>query len=98
MAVDALINTIVAGWDWKDESCAMKVALSVGETLRDEIEMAHWIERAFENGALAQHAAGVSRVQRVPWMINEFMVPVVEKLVRSAAAPPSSVMNSRRFN
>src|SRR5262245_55156275 len=40
VAVDALINTIVAGWDWNDESCAMKVALAVGKDLRDEIEMA----------------------------------------------------------
>jgi Autographiviridae RNA polymerase len=208
VAVDALINTIVAGWDWEDESCAMKVAKAVGETLRDEIEMArlrdpdkidyrrvmgaknrhaalcryrtldwsnrvlvragwwllncaeacdlfeseqcevgrnvltlpkiadgHWeeikklreelslarpyylphdkappdwtswraeygpdrmpatfvrdehpdtvvaIQDAFESGQLDQHAKGVSNVQRVPWMINEFMVPVVEKLV-----------------
>lgn len=40
MAVDALINTIVAGWDWNDESAAMKVAKTVGETLLDEFEMA----------------------------------------------------------
>src|SRR5262249_54097902 len=40
VAVDALINTIVAGWDWEDESAAMKVALAVGKDLRDEIEMA----------------------------------------------------------
>lgn len=40
VAVDALINTIVAGWDWEDESAAMKVALAVGRDLRDEIEMA----------------------------------------------------------
>src|SRR5262249_45758428 len=45
VAVDALINTIVAGWDWEDESCAMKVAKAVGETLRDEIEMARLRDR-----------------------------------------------------
>jgi hypothetical protein len=39
VAVDALINVIVAGWDWEEESAAMKVALSVGQTLREEIEM-----------------------------------------------------------
>jgi Autographiviridae RNA polymerase len=207
VAVDALINTIVAGWDWEDESAAMKVALAVGKDLRDEIEMArlrdpdrvdyrrvmeaknhhaalwryhtlewsnrlsvracwwllncaeacdlfeseqrrigrnivtlpkfadgHWeeikklreelslarpyylphrkappdwtswrteygpdrmpatfvrdehphtvaaIKEAFESGQLDRHAKGVSNVQRVPWKINEFMVPVVEKL------------------
>jgi len=207
VAVDGLINAIVAGWDWNDESAAMKVAKSVGETLRDEVEMArlrdpdrvdyrhvteaknrhralwryrtlewsnpllvragwwllkcaeacdlfeseqrqigrnvltlpkiadgHWeaikelreelslarpyylphlnpppdwtsfrteygsdrmpatfvrdghpdtvaaIKDAFESGQLDRHAKGVSNVQRVPWMINEFMVPVVEKL------------------
>jgi Autographiviridae RNA polymerase len=207
VAVDALINTIVAGWDWNDESCAMKVALAVGQDLRDEIEMArlrdpdkadyrrvmeadnrhralgryrtlewsnsvlvragwwllkcaeqctlfdseerqvgrnkltlpkitdgHWeaikelrkelslarpyylphlnpppdwtsfrteygpdrmpatfvrdehphtvaaIQAAFESGQLERQASGVSNVQRVPWTINEFMVPVVEKL------------------
>src|SRR5262249_20731260 len=40
VAVDAPINTIVDGWDWNDESCAMNVALTVGKDLRDEIEMA----------------------------------------------------------
>jgi hypothetical protein len=30
----------VAGWDWTDESCAMKVALAVGKDLQAEIEMA----------------------------------------------------------
>jgi hypothetical protein len=40
VAVDALINTIVAGWDWEDESAGMKIALAVGKDLRDEIEMA----------------------------------------------------------
>jgi DNA-dependent RNA polymerase len=207
VAVDALINTIVAGWDWHDESCGMKVAKSVGESLRDEIEMArlrdpdsidyrrvmqaqnrhialsryrtlkwsetvlvragwwllncaetctlfemeerqvgrnkltlpkiadgYWeeikkireelslarpyyfphdkpppdwtsfrteygpdrmpatfvrdehpdtvaaVNAAFESGQLDRHAKGVSNVQRVPWMINEFMIPVVEEL------------------
>jgi len=207
VAVDALINTIVAGWDWEDESAAMKVALAVGRDLRDEIEMArlrdpdgvdyrhvmeadnrhralwryralewpnplmvragwwllncaevcdlfeseqrrigrnvltlpkiadgHWeeikklreelslarpyylphfkappdwtswrteygpdrmpatfvrdehpdtvatIKEAFGSGQLDRHAKGVSNAQRVPWKINEFMVPVVEKL------------------
>jgi len=209
VAIDALINAVVAGWDWEDESCGMKVALSIGKDLLDEIEMArlrdpdgidhrrvmeatnrhvaisryrtlewsdpvkvragwwllgcamqcdlfdteereigrwrnviilpkiadgHWeeikklraelslarpyyrphekappdwtswrteygpdrmpatfvrdehpdtirsIERAFEGGMCREHAEGVSRVQRVPWAINEFMVPVVEKL------------------
>jgi hypothetical protein len=37
------------------------------------------IRAAFESGQLDPHAKGVSNVQRVPWMINEFMVPVVEK-------------------
>jgi hypothetical protein len=209
VAVDALISTIVAGWDWEDESCAMKVALSVGRDLQNEIEMARlrdpdkidyrrvmeaknrrralwrsrdlkwpnillvragwwlldcatqldlfeleerevgrwrkklllpkiadgfweitkelrkelslvrpyylphdkpppdWkafrteygadrmpanfvrdkhpstvkaIEAAFASGQIEPHAHGVSNVQRVPWRINEFMVPVVEKL------------------
>jgi hypothetical protein len=207
VAVDALINKIVAGWDWQDESCAMKVALAVGRDLRDEIEMArlrdpdkadyrrvmeadnrrralgryrtlewpndillragwwllncaetcdlfeseqrrvgrnlltllkiaggYWgvikelrtelslarpyylphrsppedwtswrteygpdrmpatfvrdehpdtvaaVQAAFESGQIERHASGVSNVQRVPWTINEFMVPVVEKL------------------
>jgi DNA-directed RNA polymerase len=44
VAVDSLINRIVAGWDWHDESCAMKVALSVGRDLRDEIEMARLLD------------------------------------------------------
>jgi DNA-directed RNA polymerase len=38
------------------------------------------IQEAFESGQLERHARGVSNVQRVPWMINEFMLPVVEKL------------------
>jgi DNA-directed RNA polymerase len=38
------------------------------------------IKKAFENGKLERHASGVSNVQRVPWRINEFMLPVVEKL------------------
>jgi Autographiviridae RNA polymerase len=207
VAVDALINVIVAGWDWEDESCGMKVALAVGKDLRDEIEMArlrdpdridynrvmkaknrhvalwryrtlewsnrvtvragrwllecadacdlfeseqrqvgrnvltlpkiadgHWeaikalreelslarpyylphrtvppdwtawrteygpdrmpatfvrdehpdtvaaIKAAFESGQLDRHAKGVSNVQRVPWTINEPMIPVVERL------------------
>jgi DNA-directed RNA polymerase len=207
VSVDALINTIVAGWDWNDESCAMKVALAVGKDLLAEIEMArlrdpdkidyrrvmgarnrhvalsryrtlewsnqvtvragwwllncaeacdlfdseerqvgrnlltlpkiadgHWdeikklreelslarpyylphlnpppdwtsfrteygpdrmpatfvrdehpwtvaaIELSFENVWLKPHASGVNHVQRVPWTINEFMVPVVERL------------------
>jgi DNA-directed RNA polymerase len=204
VAVDALINRIVAGWDWHDESCLMKLIKEIGQDLRDEIEMAsqrapdrakvmaadnrhralsphrtldwsndvlleaggwlydcalectmfeeekrkikrnwlwlpkiadgHWaaieelrkdlslrhpyylphlkpppdwtslrteygpdglpatfvrdehpdtvaaIEAAFANGQLKPHASAVSNVQRVPWMINEFMLPVVEKL------------------
>src|SRR5262245_35718972 len=207
VAVDALINKIVEGWDWEDESCAMKIAKAVGEDLLTEIEMArlrdpdrvdynrvmkarnrhvalsryrtlkwsnrvtvhagwwllncaeacglfesekrkvgrnvltlpkisdgHWeaiealreelslarpyylphlkappdwtswrteygpdrvpasfvrdehpdtiaaVTEAFESGQLDRHARGVSSVQRVPWMINEFMVPVVERL------------------
>lgn len=40
------------------------------------------IKAAFESGQLDPHAKGVSNVQRVPWMINEFMVPVVEKLAK----------------
>jgi DNA-directed RNA polymerase len=39
---------------------------------------------AFESGQdtaqIEPHARGVSNVQRVPWMVNEFMVPVVEAL------------------
>jgi DNA-directed RNA polymerase len=207
VAVDALINVVVAGWDWEDECCAMKVALAVGKDLRDEIQMAalrdtdradyrkvmeaenrqralspyrtldwtnpllvrtgwwllecadacdlfeseqrqvgrnvltlpkvadgHWeaikelreelslarpyylphltappdwtawrteygpermpatfvrdehpdtvavIKAAFDSGQLDRHAKGVSNVQRVPWMINEAMIPVVEGL------------------
>ena len=38
------------------------------------------IQAAFESGELGRHASGVNNVQRVPWRINEFMLPVVEKL------------------
>src|SRR5262249_52387568 len=71
VAVDALINTIVAGWDWNDESCAMKVAKAVGETLRDEIEMARLrdpdkIDYRRVMGAKNRHAV-LSRYRTLDW-------------------------------
>jgi hypothetical protein len=39
VALDALINAIVAGWDWNDESVEMKVAQEIGRDLRDELEI-----------------------------------------------------------
>jgi DNA-directed RNA polymerase len=38
------------------------------------------VRQAFEDGSIREHAEGVSNVQRVPWIINEAMLPVVEKL------------------
>jgi DNA-directed RNA polymerase len=35
--------------------------------------------RAFKNGQMKQHVDGVNTLQRVGWMINASMVPVVEK-------------------
>src|SRR5262249_23076670 len=37
------------------------------------------VPAAFADGSIKPHADGVSRLQDVPWMINEPMLPVVRK-------------------
>jgi hypothetical protein len=44
------------------------------------------VQATFENGRMTRHASGVNIIQRVPWVINDRMLPIVEALATEIAA------------